>query len=127
MEHLTGLQTYVSELQEQISTLEATVQKLSSRLDESNLNFKYETLIKTYNEAEIENTALKGQLEKSDSELKRLKLEHVRIDGENKRLTQQLQDAATALGQSPRQESMRRSLPRSAKPQRDVYLMTLSN
>ena len=43
MEHLTGLQTYVNELQEQNATLEATVQKLSSRLDESNLNFKYET------------------------------------------------------------------------------------
>jgi len=44
---------------------------LTSRLDESNLNFKYETLIKTYNEAERENKALKAQLANSD-EQKRL-------------------------------------------------------
>jgi chromosome segregation ATPase len=112
MEHLTGLQAYVSELQEQISTLEATVQKLSSRLDESNLNFKYETLIKTYNEAEIENTALKGQLEK-------LKTEQKQILTENNRLTQQLQE------RQDRVEIVRRSSPRTGRSPRDIYLLNL--
>ena len=60
MEHLNGIQAYVAQLQEQIETHEATIQKLRGRLDESNLNFKYETLLESYNDAEREIKALKA-------------------------------------------------------------------
>ncbi len=107
MEHIASLQAYVTELEEGI-------QKLSSRLDESNLNFKYETLIKTYNEAEAENKQLheklsllteeKAGLTREIARLTRLTQENSRLNENLTRLTaeqetlkQQLRDTEAAL------------------------------
>ena len=104
MEHIASLQAYVADL-------EAGIQKLSSRLDESNLNFKYETLIKTYNEAEAENkqlheklTLLTEEKEGDRARLTRLTQENGALQDKLRRLTaeqetlkQQLRDTESAL------------------------------
>ena len=104
MEHIASLQAYVADL-------EAGIQKLSSRLDESNLNFKYETLIKTYNEAEAENkqlheklTLLTEEKEGDRARLTRLTQENGALQdklrlltAEQETLKQQLRDTESAL------------------------------
>lgn len=41
--------------------LQEDLQKCKSRLDQDQLNFKYSTLLETYNEAEYENTKLRNE------------------------------------------------------------------
>jgi predicted nucleic acid-binding Zn-ribbon protein len=97
MEFLNSLQEHIKGLEAQIEMAESTIQKLNSRLDESNLNFKYETLIKTYNEAEIENTALKRQNALLTAENASVKQQYEKLTVETNLLRKHLQNTETAL------------------------------
>jgi len=50
------------ELEQERERLQEELQKCKSRLDQDQLNFKYSTLLETYNEAEYENKKLRTEI-----------------------------------------------------------------
>ena len=63
----------LAELRVANAQLTEELQKCKSRLDQDQLNFKYTTLLETYNEAEYENKKLKAELTRGTQKMTELR------------------------------------------------------
>ncbi len=69
----TQAEAMLAELRVANDQLTEELQKCKSRLDQDHLNFKYTTLLETYNEAEYENKKLKEQVTRGTQKMTELR------------------------------------------------------
>ena len=82
-----------TEKNKELDDLRVELQKCKSRLDQDQLNFKYSTLLDTYNEAEHENKKLRNELTVLAQKYNTLAGEQQNLQGEYDKLRSQCIEA----------------------------------